>query len=276
MTVEAALEDATSTLAKYPTARLDAEVLLAYALRKDRTWVLAHSDEPVPLREYEHFRDLLHRRLEGRPVAYLVGHKEFRGRTFLVDPSVLVPRPESELLVDLALARIVPGDSVVDVGTGSGCLGLTIAAERPDVDVHLVDISAVALSRAADNAARLNVPHVRLHRADLWPQVDLDPSRTVVVANLPYVPEPQGQPEQTLRHEPRDALYGGTDGLDVIRRFLNELSRRQFSPRVILLEHGHDQAGAIAELTDRPATLHRDLAGKPRVTELSLATARSA
>lgn len=271
MTVDTALAAGTRALGMLSTAQLDSEVLLAYALGQNRTWILSHGDSVVPRDSYEHFHDLLGSRADGRPVAYLIGQKEFRGRPFTVDQSVLIPRPESELLVELALERIQSGDSMVDVGTGSGCLGLTVAAERPDVDVHLVDISAVALSRAAENAARLGLAHVRLHRADLWPEVGLDQARTVVIANLPYVPDGVTDHERALRHEPSGALYGGADGLDVIRRFLNELTRRRFYPRTILLEHGHNQAEAIAELTAIPPTLHKDLASKPRVTELTAA-----
>lgn len=269
MSVAAALDWAIQQLTDSPTPQLDAEVLLAHLLGVDRASILADPERVLEERPQQHFRTLIEQRAGGKPVAYLVGHKEFYGRRFRVNSAVLVPRPDSELLVELALTRVISGDSVVDVGTGSGCLGLSIAVSRPDLDVHLVDLSAVALSLAAENAAALGVPGVRLHRGDLWPELGLRPERTVVVANLPYVPENRLEDDRTLRHEPRMALAGGSDGLDVIRRFLGELNRRGFQPRTLLLEHGPEQAEAIGSLSDGPAQTHTDLAGYARVTEIS-------
>lgn len=276
MNVAAALDEAIQRLSDFPTPPLDAEILLAHTLGVDRVRVLADPDRPLSESDQEHFRSLINQRATGRPVAYLVGHKEFYGRRFQVNSAVLVPRPDSELLVELALARVIPGDSVVDVGTGSGCLGLSIASVRPDLDVHLVDLSAVALSLAAENAAALRVPKVRLHRGDLWPELGLRPERTVVVANLPYVPDQHLNDDRTLRHEPRMALAGGADGLDTIRRFLGELARRRFHPRTLLLEHDPNQASAIDGLANGPVQTHADLAGRTRVTEISPASVLSA
>lgn len=276
MTVAAALDAAVGALPGSPTAQLDAEVLLAHVLRLNRTRLLADPDAAVPGPVRERFHALVSQRSSGRPVAYLVGHQEFYGRRFRVNSSVLVPRPDSELLVELALARVVSGDSVVDVGTGSGCLGLSVAAERADLDVHLVDLSAIALSLAAENAAALSVPRVRLHRGDLWPELGLRPERTVVMANLPYVSDRHLERDRTLRHEPNLALAGGPDGLDVIRRFLAELDRRGFQPRTLLLEHDPSQAAAIAELASGSTQTHADLSGLTRVTEISPVSVLSA
>jgi release factor glutamine methyltransferase len=276
MTVAAALDWGIRHLADSDTPQLDSEVLLAHVLGVDRSAVLADPARTLELRQQQHYRSLLEQRAAGKPVAYLVGHKEFYGRTFRVNSSVLVPRPDSELLVELALARVIQGDSVVDVGTGSGCLGLSVAATRPDLDVHLVDLSAVALSLAAENAAAIGVPGVRLHRGDLWPELGLRPERTVVIANLPYVQDRQIDEDRSLRHEPRMALAGGSDGLEVIKRFLAELERRNFQPRTLLLEHDPSQAEALAQLGDGlMIQTHTDLAGRVRVTELSPASVPS-
>lgn len=268
LTVAAALDWAIRQLEDSDTPQLDAEVLLGHVLGVDRSAVLADPTRAIDARHHQHFRSLVEQRAAGKPVAYLVGYKEFYGRQFRVNSSVLVPRPDSELLVELALTRVIPGDSVVDVGTGSGCLGLSIAASRPDLDVHLVDLSAVALSLAAENAAALGVPGVRLHRGDLWPELGLTPERTVVVANLPYVPDTRVDDDRSLRHEPRMALAGGSDGLEVIRRFLGELARRNFRPRTLLLEHDPSQAGAIGGLSEGSIQTHTDLSGRVRVTEI--------
>ena len=229
---------------------------------------MAHGTDPVIDNALERLGALVRRRRDGYPVAYLTGTREFYGRSFIVTPDVLVPRPESELLIEHALKFVAPGDAVVDVGTGSGCLGLTVAAERPGTAVHLVDISAVALSVAADNAVRLSVPGVRLHRADLWPELGLAPEGTVVLANLPYLRDGELSDNRDLRHEPERALAGGRDGLRVIKQLLDELRRRHFQPKALLLEHGPAHTVPLRELMLGHWQTHQDLAGRDRISIL--------
>ncbi len=260
MTIEALLRSAPPNLAP-----LDAELLLARVVNRERTWLLAHPDAPVAEAAVGRFERWASRCAEGAPVAYLIGEKEFFGRTFTVTPAVLCPRPDSELLVELTLARLRPGDTLVEIGTGSGCIGLSVCLERPGTPAILTDISPDALAVAKQNARRHAVPHVRFLEVDGWPKdLRTDPARTVVVANLPYL-----TPDETdrLPHEPRVALDGGSDGLDAIRRLLRGLERAACIPRHLLLEHAPRHAAPIRGLAGRPAKTYRDLAGRGRVTE---------
>lgn len=260
MTIEALLRSALPDLAP-----LDAELLLARAVKRERTWLLAHPDAPVPEAAACRFERWVSRRADGTPVAHLVGEKEFFGRMFTVTPAVLCPRPDSELLVERTLAWLHPGDTLVEIGTGSGCIGLSVCLERPGTPAILTDVSPAALAVAKRNARRHAVPDVRFVEADGWPtDLRTDPVRTVVVANLPYL-----TPEEAdrLPHEPRIALDGGSDGLDAIRRLLRDLERAACIPRRLLLEHAPPQAAPIRRLTGRPAKTYRDLAGRDRVTE---------
>jgi release factor glutamine methyltransferase len=242
---------------------LDAEVLLASALGKSRTWLLARSDEPIPATAAKRFAGLANRRKQGEPVAYLTGTKEFYGRTFAITPDVLCPRPDTEVLVDRALGVLRPGDTVFDVGTGSGCIGITIALERPEVSAVLSDISKPALRVAERNARGLGAA-VQTVRVPGVP----DEARTikseqlVIVSNLPYL----DSSDEPHPFEPPRALDGGPDGLMVIRILVNQLRHRGLAPRHLLLEHGESQGAAVRDLIGPRATTCADLAGRERVT----------
>ena len=201
---------------------------------------------------------LIDRRAAREPVAYILGSKGFRRLELKVDPRVLVPRPETELLVEAALA-LPPGASVADVGTGSGAVALALADERPDLDVTGFDISADALTVARANGARLGLP-VMFRQADLLDGGGYD----AVVANLPYVAEAERSdlPPEITRYEPEVALFAGEDGLDLIRRLATALPD---GVRSIALEIGAMQGDAVTELLARSGfaevNRHRDLAG---------------
>jgi release factor glutamine methyltransferase len=194
-------------------------------------------------------------------VAYILGRREFRHITLAVDRRVLVPRPETELLVEAALS-LPTGQQVLDVGTGSGAVALALADERPDLTVSGSDVSPDAVTVARANAARLGLP-VKFVVADLLPQ---DPPPDAVLANLPYVADRTELPPDVGRHEPSRALFGGSDGLDLIRRLVDQLPE---ATRVVALEVGEGQAPAVAGLVDAggfPAVrAMRDLAGIERV-----------
>jgi release factor glutamine methyltransferase len=237
------------------TARLDAELLLAHALGVDRQRLLI-DDLYVEGPAVRAFQELVRRRaVEREPVAYITGRRAFRHLELHVDPRVLVPRPETELLVELAVEAVPQGARVVDVGTGSGAVALALADERPDLQVTGSDVSTDALAVARANGERLGLA-VEWVRADGVPDGEWD----AVVANLPYVAEGDDLPPEIRRHEPAGALLAGADGLDVLRAL-------ELRAPWVALEHGTTQGPAVRELLkDYDVTTHRDLAGHERVT----------
>jgi release factor glutamine methyltransferase len=242
--------------------RLDAELLLADALGVDRTALYVDRDLRVEGLAVRRFQELVRRRAFGRePVAYLLGRKGFRHLELDVDARVLVPRPETELVVELAVAALPEGARVIDVGTGSGAIALALADERPDLRVTASDISPDALAVARANARRLGLD-VAFVEADGLPAGDWD----AVVANLPYVAEGERLAPEIARHEPRDALFSGPDGLDAIRA----LVARAAGIPWIALEHGTDQGAAVRGMLRGArwgdVRTERDLAGHERVT----------
>jgi release factor glutamine methyltransferase len=252
------------------TPRLDAEVLLAHVLGKDRVGLYTHFDQPLKPEELTAYRELIKRRLASEPVAYLVKQKEFRSLTLKVDERVLIPRPDTETLVDAALSLLPAGAArIVDVGTGSGAIALALKAARPLDDVHAVDRSEDALAVARENGTRLSLD-VGWHRGDL-----LDPVRALapfdlIVSNPPYIPTAEiASLQAEVRREPRAALDGGSDGLDVMRRLVAEGKALLGAGGALALEVGDDQADKVAELL-RAAGLTEivkksDLAGTARV-----------
>ncbi|HVE54037.1 MAG TPA: peptide chain release factor N(5)-glutamine methyltransferase [Ramlibacter sp.] len=244
MTLQQALADA----AARGLARLDAQLLLLHVLGRsagDRGWLLAHDDETLDPAARQRFLALCSRRHDGEPVAYLTGVKEFFGLPLHVDARVLVPRPDTETLVDWAL-EVLHGTAaprVVDLGTGSGAIALALQSARPDASVEAVDRSAGALAVAAANARRLSLP-VRFREAD-WLQ-DAG-AYDLIVANPPYVAA--ADPHlAALRHEPLEALAAGSDGLDDLRRIVAAAPAHLRPGGGLLLEHGWDQAEAVRAL----------------------------
>jgi release factor glutamine methyltransferase len=243
-------------------ARLDAEVLLAEATGWDRARLAARPDLEVPPAASRRFGEMVRRRLRREPVPYIVGRKGFRKIELAVDPRVLVPRPETELLVELALEE--QPRRVLDVGTGSGAIALAVADELPDCQVVATDTSAAALEVARANAERLGLTErIELVEGTLPDAGELD----LVLANLPYVAEldwPSLLPEVT-EWEPRAALLAGPDGLDAIRSFLSAGP----PARCVALEIGEGQAAAVAELVRQAGfgeiDVRKDLAGIDRV-----------
>ncbi len=221
------------------TPRLDAELLLADVLGVDRARLLTDRDLRVAGPAVRAFQELVRRRSAGRePVAYLLGRRGFRHLDLAVDPRVLVPRPETELLVEAAL-DLPRGARVVDVGTGSGAVALALKDERPDLDVVATDVSADALAVARANAARLGL-EVAFAHADLLDGVE--GPFDAVLSNPPYVAEGDPLPPDVARHEPRAALLAGPDGLDVLRRLVPQAAA---AAPLVLVEVGAGQAGAV-------------------------------
>ena len=243
--------------------RLDAELLLAAALRHgSRARLVLDSEQGVDRAGLADYERLLARRERREPVAYILGHKWFRGICLRVDSRVLIPRPETELLVEVALS-LPRGARVADVGTGCGAVALALALERPDLAVTGIDSSQDALVVARENRDRFAV-EVTFVRADLLDNGAYD----AVVANLPYVADGAELAPEIALFEPREALYAGSDGLDSLRRFAAALGARP-EVRFVALEVGAGQARMVGELL-RSAGLdtthiHRDLAGHERV-----------
>jgi release factor glutamine methyltransferase len=247
------------------TPRLDAELLLAGALGVERVALVTDPRREVAGPAVRAFQDAVRRRSAGRePVAYILGRRGFRYLELAVDPRVLVPRPETELLVEVGL-ELPAGARVVDVGTGSGAVALALKHERPDLDVSGAEVSAGALAVARANAARLGLD-VQFVHGDLLEGVgEVD----AVLSNPPYVAERERATlaPEIVRHEPPGALFAGTDGLDVIRRLVPAVARS--GARLLAIEVGAGQADAVGELMRDAGFAHvgtrRDLAGIERV-----------
>ncbi len=251
------------------SARADAQILLAHVLGREREWLIAHADAPLPAEQRENFERLCRRRSSGEPVAYILGRAGFYGREFIVDPNVLIPRPESEHLVEEAIAYLDAGAIVLDVGVGCGAIACTIAAESGAV-VFGTDLSAAAIALAEENARRLGVAAAcRFYQGDLTTPVH-ERRFHAIVANLPYVPTADlpALPDP-VGFEPRAAVDGGSDGLALYRRLLAQIPALLERHALILLEAApptiEDLArGVRAALPGFAVSIGRDYAGLPR------------
>lgn len=252
-------------------ARLEARVLAAFAWGVTPAWLIAHDRDTPSDAQIAAADTLLTRRLAGEPIAYLVGTREFYGRPFEVSPAVLIPRPDTELLVELALAHMPPGQAmeVLDLGTGSGCIAITLALERPLAQVTALDRSPAALAVARRNAARLDA-HVEFLSSD-WFAALGGRRFDLIVGNPPYIAA--GDPHLgrgDIRFEPLTALAAGGDGLDDLRRLTATACAHLKPGGALLLEHGYDQADAVQALLrasgfQRPRSW-TDLSGIRRVS----------
>lgn len=252
----------------------DAALLLAHALGHPRAWLLAHGGDAVAAEDAGRFEALVERRATGVPVAYLTGSRGFWTLDLAVTPATLVPRPETELLVELALARI-PSDvesGVADLGTGSGAIALALATEVPHAQVVAVERSPEAHVWAERNVRASGADNIRLVLGDLADALpELDGTVDVVASNPPYIPDEAIPRDVEVRlHDPAAALYGGPDGLDVVRT-LSRRARALLRPGgALVIEHGELQGSAMRDLLAsdgwRAAATHRDLLGRDRVT----------
>ncbi len=252
--------------AQISAPRLTAEVLLAHAIGCDRAWLYAHSNEELREVWWIHFGRYLHERLEGKPTQYITGRQEFYGRDFRVTKDVLIPRPETEHVIEAALERVTSASGIVDIGTGSGAIAVTLAQEAK-VQVVATDISAPALRVAMENARRLGA-EVRFLCCDLGSAL-ASLRFDLVVANPPYVPagDTTGLQREVRDHEPPMALYGGADGLEVYRRLVPEADRLLKSGGWLVMEIGYNAGEAVRAMLEtwRDAEVRCDLAGLPRV-----------
>lgn len=251
---------------------VDAEHLLMHALRRDRTWLFAHASDPLPAEALQRYQTLVARRAQGEPVAYLLGRRGFWTLQLETTPAVLIPRPETELLVEQALARI-PTDRdvrVADLGTGSGAIALSIATERPRTQVVATDISDEALAVACANADTHEIGNVEFRRGD-WLSPLTGERFDLIASNPPYIAADDPHLRQgDLRFEPPGALASGSDGLDAIRVIVRDAPTHLVPGGWLLLEHGWEQGEAVQGLLQAAGfvevTTVRDLEGRDRVT----------
>jgi release factor glutamine methyltransferase len=227
-------------------ARIEARALAVYAWQVDTAWLIAHDTDRLTDIQFTTFQTLVSRRLAGKPIAYLTGTREFYGRPFEVSPDVLIPRPDTELLVELALERIPPEQAmdVLDLGTGSGCIAITLALERPLARVTAVDRSAAALAIARRNADNLNA-RVELLNSD-WFDALTGRGFDFIVSNPPYIAATDPHLSRgDVRFEPLTALVAGDDGLDDLRQLTRSACAHLKPGGRLLLEHGYDQSDAV-------------------------------
>jgi release factor glutamine methyltransferase len=254
-----------------PSPRLDSELLIGHVLGLDRVQVYVRHEQWVTALELEQLRELIRRRASREPIAWIIGRREFFGREFKIQSGVLVPRPDTETLVDAALVWIGEEEQfIADIGSGSGCVGISLALERAACKVYAVDLSAEALQNTKANVEKHGLEkRVAVLKSDLLGAIPASRPIDWVVSNPPYIPEQdiEGLAPEVRVHEPRLALDGGKDGLDIYRRLIPEAASR--ARKGVLVEVGYGQAQAVAELMRESGlgTVEtvRDLSGIERV-----------
>ena len=279
--IAAAILEATQVLrqAGVPEARREAASLLSHTIAKDRTFLITHADDLLASNELETFREYVARRAAGEPLQYITGHQYFYGLEFEVTRDVLIPRPETELLVEAALDLIGDADGtslVCDVGTGSGCIAIALLHNRPKARAVAVDVSEAALGVAARNAARHGVSErIRFAVSDCFAALEKNKLRfDLIVSNPPYVAKKDlfGLQREVREHEPRVALTPGDDGLSIIHRLVSQAPAFLVDGGYLLLEIGFDQRAAVEELIDasvwKAINVQQDLQGIPRTIVL--------
>jgi release factor glutamine methyltransferase len=269
--IKSLLADAVSRL-NNDEAALEAQLLLQHVLNVNRAWLIAHADDQLNSVDEANFKALVTRRLAGEPIAYILGQREFYGLTLKVTPDTLIPRPDTETLVDAALAKIEVhlALSICDLGTGTGAIALAIAKNRPQAHVTAVDFSEAALSVAQENAQRLGIHNITFVKSD-WLNALTNQRFNVIVSNPPYIESADAHLSQgDLRFEPRNALASGEDGLDDIRHMIAQAPAHLAPNGWLMLEHGYNQAPQVARLLQQAGfvevTHALDLSGIQRVT----------
>lgn len=253
-----------------PLDPLENRILLCHALRLTRVQLVTQSERRLDQAESDALKALFARRLRGEPIAYIVGLREFYGLDFRVTPDVLIPRPDTELLVELAMERLPTGGALLDMGTGSGAIAVAIAHSRPDAVVTALDASTAALAIARENAAA-HQTRVTLLESDWYGALAKDQRFAVIASNPPYIVEGDVHLSQgDLRFEPVDALTDHGDGLSDLRTIIDGAPAHLAPQGWLLMEHGYDQAAAVRELLAREGfeavESRRDLGGHERIS----------
>lgn len=275
------LEQAEKLLSRFSdSSQLDAQVLLAHIIQKPRTWILAHPDAPLTDFQLASINRAVFRLKAGEPLPYILGHWEFFGLDFDVTPDVLIPRPETELLVEHAIEFLqsdLEAHSVADIGTGSGCIAVSLAVHVPELHIMATDISSKALDVARRNARKFHVEHqIEFFECNLLPTFDFQiPSLNLICANLPYIPTETLRSLTVYGREPALALDGGADGFDLIRQLI-ALAPKWLAPGGRILLEIESTLGASAlslaydSFSEAEIHLHQDLTGRDRLLEIQL------
>lgn len=274
MNIHAVLHEATTALKASNSGeeKLEAQLLLEHVLNVNHAWLITHADDAINSEAHQQFDALIQRRMNGEPTAYILGEREFFGLALKVTPDTLIPRPDTETLVEAALAKIPPSEStnILDLGTGSGAIALAIAKHRPNANVIAIDASKAALAVAQENAKTLNIPNVQFVLSDWFSALE-GQQFDVIVSNPPYIEKADKHLSQgDLRFEPLSALAAGEDGLDDIRGIILDASAHLKPEGWLMFEHGYNQAEPVSTLL---ASTHfssiktlKDLGGNDRVT----------
>ena len=274
--IQQALQQAAAALKTLPHSApdLEAAVLLCHLLDKPRSYLYAWPEQTLDETQQQTYAQLIQRRLRGEPIAHITGLREFWSLSLKITPATLIPRPDTELLVERGLHHLqgLHSARVADLGTGSGAIALAIASECLDCQVDATDRSSEALAIARENAERLHIGHVRFLLGDWFAALPADRRYDLILSNPPYIPEQDAHLQQgDLPREPRFALVAGADGLNDIRILCTEAGRYLKPGGWLLLEHGFDQAREVRELLRQQGFLeiasHLDLAGQDRITE---------
>jgi release factor glutamine methyltransferase len=275
-TLRQAQDEARERLAALPhaTADLEAALLLCHLLHKPRSYLYAWPERRLSEQEHEHYQRLIERRLSGEPIAHITGWREFWSLPLRVTPDTLIPRPETELLVEraLQLAQSVHAPRIADLGTGSGAIAIALASERPDAEIDAVDRSDQALTVARENAIRLGYLSIGFLHGDWCEALPAGRRYDLILSNPPYIePDDPHLRQGDLPREPASALVSGSDGLADIRAIARQARQRLKPGGWLLLEHGYRQGAAVrqilAQLGYEAVETHRDLARQPRATE---------
>lgn len=259
-------------LAVSDSPQLDAELLLSHCLGRNRSFLRAWPEQPLSISETQAFQTVLQKRLQGTPMAYLLGEREFWSRSFKVTPDVLIPRPDTELIIELALQLLgdKPMAKLIDLGTGSGIIAVTLALEIPKSSITACDISLDALAIAKHNAALLGAKNLNLIHSDWFSAIE-DHDFDLVIANPPYIAMDDPHLLQgDIRFEPLQALISPDQGLKDIRILTDQARQHLSCGGYLLIEHGYQQQQAVQDIFNqfdfKHVTTHCDLAGNPRVT----------
>lgn len=272
-TIESILAQATTTLSKTSdSAALDAEILLCQVLNKNRSYLRAWPEKNLTHEQYEQFEKLLQQRAQGTPIAHLTGVKEFWSRDFRITPDVLIPRPDTELLIELAL-ELIPANQackLLDLGTGSGIIAVTLAAERPNCLVVACDQSEKALVIAQENARSHQIKNVQFFLSDWFDQIP-DDKFDLIISNPPYIAADDPHLQQgDVRFDPDSALIADQQGLKDIIRIADQARQHLTNKGHLLIEHGYDQQQQVQEIFQhfayRNIQTYTDLAGHPRAS----------